>query len=222
MKEISVLKKIEAGALEYPEKAKKLSVTNNESLSSANTFLVSIKRMRREINNAFDPIIKKAHEAHREALATKKRYDQPLIEAEMIVKPLIASYMAELARKRREAEEATRRAEEERRRKEAERIAAAVDESEADGDVSGIAEILSEDEPEIKPVEYVPAPKLEGTSIRKIWKWKVVDIDKIPREYLIVNPNMISAEMRDKKGETNIPGIQVYSEDSVSTRGGYG
>jgi len=72
--------------------------------------------------------------------------------------------------------------------------------------------------PETKPVEYVPAPKLEGTSIRKIWKWRLDKIELVPREYLIVNANAIMAAIRENKGATKIPGIQVYSEDSVATR----
>ena len=77
---------------------------------------------------------------------------------------------------------------------------------------------MEEITPEVAPVEYVPAPKLEGTSIRKIWKWEVVDFDKIPKKYLIIDPSMVTAEVRQNKGNTNIPGIRAFTVDSIATR----
>jgi len=211
------LEQIKLDALKYPDQAKELKIVDDISLHTASNFLVSIRKLRKEINEAFNPIIEKAHAAHKEALSTKKRFDQPLIEAELIVKPQISNYMAMLARKQREAEAAAEKAEEEKRLKEEKQLAAAI-EAEDSGDLKKRDEIMEEITPEVAPVEYATAPKLKGTSIRKIWKWRVIDINIIPREYLIVNPNMITTEMRKSKGDTNIPGIQVYSEDSVATR----
>jgi len=212
------LQKLKTDTLLYPERAKEIKITDTLSLNSANSFLVSVKRMRMEINNAFDPIIKKAHEAHREAIETKKRFDKPLQAAEMIVKPQVAAYFGELARLRKEAEEAARKELEERNRKEEEQIEAAIKSEEA-GDTEKADEILNNEIPKVVPMEDTPIPKLKGTSIRQIWKWKLINFDKVPREYLIVNANAIMASIRENKGKTDIPGIRVYPIDIVSTRG---
>ena len=207
------LKQIEINALRYPAQAKGISITDELSLGSANTFLISIKGMRMQIARAFDPIIKKAHDAHKEALATKKQFDRPLVEAELIIKPQISNYMAELARKQRDAEELAEKAEEERRRK----LETAFKADEV-GDTEKAEDILKDVTPEIIKAEYIPQPKLTGTSIRKIWKWEVTDLNLVPRVYLQADSSKIGAAVRSAKGETHISGIRVYSEDSVATR----
>ncbi len=52
--------------------AKDHVVNDDISLDSANAFLLDIKRVRKEINKAYDPIIKKTHEAHKEAIGIKR------------------------------------------------------------------------------------------------------------------------------------------------------
>ena len=217
MERSNELKKLENETLKLKNSVMGIIVNDDISLNFANEFLISIKRSRKEINEAFNPIIKKAHEAHKEAIETKKKYEKPLIAAEMIVKPQIAAYFGALARKQREAEIAAEKAEEERRLKEEAQLKTAI-EAENKGDFEKRDEIMEDVIPETKPVEYVPAPKLAGTSIRKIWKWKLVNLELVPREYLIVNTNAIMASIRENKGATKISGIQIYSEDSVATR----
>lgn len=207
------LKKLQTDILLYPEQAKEIRITDTVSLGTANAFLVSIKKMRKEVSGAFDPIVKKAHDAHKEALETKKRYEEPLIAAELIIKPQISTYMAELARKQREAEELAKKAEEERRQK----LETAFKADEA-GDAEKAEDILKDVTPEVTKAEYIPQPKLTGTSIRKIWKWEVIDLNLVPRVYLQVDSSKIGAAVRSAKGETHISGIRVYSEDSVATR----
>lgn len=215
---MKVLEKLKSDVILYPEQAKGMTVTDTLSLGKANTFLVAVKSMRKEVGKTFDPIIKKAHESHREALEAKKKFEKPLIAAELIIKPQIASYFGKIERERRAAEEVARKAEEERTRKEEELLEEAI-QAEESGDAEKADEILAEEVPEVAAVEYPAAPKLEGTHIRKIWKWQVSDINLIPRKFLIVNPNMLTFEVRQNKGDTKIPGVNVYAVDVVSTRG---
>lgn len=208
------LKQIEINALKYPAQATEMVITDDISLNSANTFLISIKGMRMQINKAFDPIIKKAHDAHKEALATKKQFDHPLVEAELIIKSRISTYVAMLALRQREAEELAKKAEEERRQK----LEAAFKADDA-GDAEKAEDILKDVPPEATKAKYTPQPKLEGTSIRKIWKWELMDIKIVPLEYLQLDLVRIGREVRLHKEKAEIPGIRVYSEDLISTRG---
>lgn len=65
-----------------------------------------------------------------------------------------------------------------------------------------------------------------GTSsgLRGKWKARVVDIDKLPRRYMMPNPEMIAlalAQSKDKKTGVPsliIPGVQIYEETSLSVR----
>ena len=213
MNEIKGIEELKQKSLGIQDKAREIDINDEISLETASEFLIILKQGRKEVDKAFDPIIAKNHEAHKLAIATKKKYSDPWIAAELIVKPQISNYMAELARKQREAEEAARKAEEERRQK----LETAFKADEA-GDAEKAEDILKDVTPEVTKAEYIPQPKLTGTSIRKIWKWEVIDLNLVPRVYLQVDSSKIGAAVRSAKGETHISGIRVYSEDSVAIR----
>lgn len=51
---------------------------------------------------------------------------------------------------------------------------------------------------------------------RKAWKCELIDINQVPKEFLIItlNQNMVLASAR--AGNTNIPGVRLYQETSIS------
>lgn len=74
----------------------------------------------------------------------------------------------------------------------------------------------------IVPVEIVvpiPSniPKVKGLGFRPEWKWELVNIDLVPREYLMLNEPAIGGVVRSLKDKTNIPGIRAYS-DEIATK----
>jgi len=62
--------------------------------------------------------------------------------------------------------------------------------------------------------------KLEGTHIRQYWKWEVVDISKVPEEFLVqtVDKAMVEATIKRNKEKTSIPGIRVFLETIPITK----
>lgn len=198
----------------FPEQAKRIIVHNQKTLTVANEFLLDIKRMRKEINDTFDPIIDKAHKAHKEAIAKKKKYEAPLIEAEKAVKLQIGSYVSEQERLKREAEEKARKEEEERLRIEEEKIKEAKSLMAA-GEEETAEKVL--DEIPLQKIQDLPAiPGLTDTSVKMIWKWALDDINLVPREYLMPDSSKITAVVRAGKGKIRIPGIRIYPERSVA------
>lgn len=205
-------------ALPVPEQAKSLAITDDVSLSRGNELLLTIKDIRKQIADTFDPLAKKAHEAHKAILEQKKKAEAPLIEAEGIVKPAIARYMAEVERKRREEEERIRK--EMQKKAEEEALKAAL-EAEASGDHAE-AEAIIETPVFVPHVVAPPAPKLQGVSIRKITKFRVVDMKalvqsiargQVPIEAVMPNDTVIRASL---KSAQRWPGIEVWEEDSVA------
>ena len=76
---------ISTKAMTVPDKARAIEITDDTTYKGAAEFLLTIKDLRKQIDEAFNPIIDAAHNAHKEALAQKKRADAPLVEAEYII-----------------------------------------------------------------------------------------------------------------------------------------
>lgn len=69
-------------------------------------------------------------------------------------------------------------------------------------------------------VPVVPeAPvKVAGLSTRERWAFRVTDASKLPREYLMPDESAIRAVVNGLKGNTRIPGVEVYRDDTVTGR----
>ena len=84
--ETSITECFEEPVHETIAQANAIVVVSKETRISAGEYLRNIKYMQSEVANTFDPIIAKAHETHKEAVAQKKKYFEPLAEAEKILK----------------------------------------------------------------------------------------------------------------------------------------
>lgn len=91
-----------------------LVIVDQGTLSVANQFSIAVKRLRKEIDEAFDPIIEAAHRAHKTAIDKKRKYVEPVDTAERLVKGKIGAYLEEQDRIRREAERRVWEAEQEK------------------------------------------------------------------------------------------------------------
>lgn len=96
------------------DQAAAIIIRDQGSMAIANDFSIAIKKMRREIDEAFDPIIEAAHVAHKIALDKKRKYIEPVDAAERMVKGKIGAYLTEQDRIRREAERRAWEAEQEK------------------------------------------------------------------------------------------------------------
>ena len=196
--------------------AESITVDSHESFELAGQILVRIKTIRKNIAETFDGPIKAAHLAHKEIIAAKTKHDGPLDGAERTVKTKMGTYRqeqeriawAEQQRKEREAREA----EETRRLAEAEEL-------EKEGRTDE-AEQLIEAPIVVAVPPPPPPPKAEGVSMRKTYSYVVVDVNKIPRPYMIQNATLIGSTVRNQHeaAEKMIPGIKVIVTTGVSAR----
>lgn len=231
MNEPDTIKDIQVRATPLPKKASELRVIDAESYQDAAEFTLDLRAMRKEIDATFNPIIQKAHEVHKEALAQKKKIMDPVETAQRIVDGKISEYHEaekrrvgeENERLRREAEERALREEEERRLAEAVRM-------EADGN-RAMAEALL-DAPVIAPVVLAPtvasqAPKVDGLSIAILYSAEVENLmvlvqavahGRAPLGLLQVNQAALNGMARALKDAFSVPGCRVVAGSSV--RGG--
>jgi len=211
------IQKIEEKVLPLPDRAKAITVTDPEELEKAQGVLIAIKKMRVEVDKTFDPIIKKAHEAHKEAIEQKRKYTNPLDAAEKLLKPRISAYLLKLEEERREAERRERERLEAQKRAEEEQIQKAI-EAEENGDLEEAEKILDQEPVRFDPVAVPQKPALSNIHTRKNWKWRVVDPEAIPRKYLKIDEVKINKVVRILKNKADIPGIEVYQEQTVASR----
>ena len=208
---------IEAQGRELITTAGGFEIVTAADYAEAAGFLRGLKAYRDRVAEAFDSTVAAAHKAWKEATATRSRYEAPAAEAERIVKAKMGTYQAAAEKKRREEEtrlrlEAAKRAEEERSRKALEAL--------AEGNAAKAVETLLRPPAPVAVVVPRATPKVEGVSSRIEYRFRIVDAAALPREYLVPDEKKIAAEVRAKKGETKIAGVEVYEETIIAARAG--
>ena len=231
MSAIKAVEEVEQRALTLPEKATHIQIMDAETFKEAAEFTLTLRAVKKEIDNTFDPIVKKAHEAHKEAVAQKKKVMEPVEQAQKIIDRKIGDFHAEQERirkaeedrLRKEAEEQARKEEEERRLEEAARLEQEGDSAMADAILE--APILPQ--PVVVPKVATQAPKVEGLSVSKIYKGEVVNLAQLiqavaqgraPIGLLEVNQTALNGMARALKEAFNVPGCRVVVESSVRGR----
>ena len=214
----SLIETLSSEALTYPAKAKEIKVRDQVSLDAANAFLRGVKGLLAKIAETFDPIVKRAHEAHKQAIEKKKQHEEPLVRAEIIIKAEICRYLMEQVRIHREAEEKAKREADAKEKARLQKMQDAIDAENAGKPEE--AEKHFEEAIAIEPPKPIipPAVKAQGTSLRKDLKWRVVDSAAIPRQFLMVDRALIEAVFKLQREKMSIPGIETYEKTTVITR----
>jgi len=213
------VERIKTTVTDVVREASAIAITTDEELQVAAEFLrVRVKAVLKEIDLTFDPIVRRAHETHKEALAQKARHAGPLLAAEKALKRVIGDYQA--AEKRRLAEERRRLEAEARETAERERLAEA-ERLEAEGHTEEAEAALNAPIiPEAVPVRE--AATVRGVSTRVVWKFRIINADLVGRDFCSPNEPAI-ASLVGKMGEKAagiIGGIEVYQDTVVSSRAG--
>jgi hypothetical protein len=207
---------------------KAIEIVDTPSYERAGEFLKGIKTLRKKIAESLDPVIAKAHEAHKASVKLKKDHEAPLIQAEGLLKQRIGSYHDELERLRR-LEEA-RLAKEAKEREEEARLeeAAAL---EAAGETEEAEKLLNDPPPPLPPpVAAVEQPKVAGVTHKVLYEAELFDLDKLiaaahadpkstARQLLAFDQKAANQMARASKGHLNVPGVRVKSKRSVSAAG---
>lgn len=217
MNEVAIKPEIERGIQEVETAAKGIVVGSNEERIYAMEFLRRIKSQKAAIVNFFSEPKQKAHDAWKSIVSREKFFTNRIDRAEQIIKKEITLFDDEQERIRRERQAKLQAEADEKARKERERL-----EKRAAG-----LKTLEKKEEALRAAEEVVAPvvhvepeieKTEGEARQTVWKARIVDVDKIPREYMIPNEKAINAVARSTKGQIAIPGVEIYSENILKVR----
>lgn len=170
------------------------------------------KALARAITDDFEPSRVAAKAAYDNVLKQRDKYVDPLVQVEKLVKAAQTTFereeyeKAEKERMRLQAI-ADKQAQAERERLEREAAKLKTPElAEARREMAAAI---------VAPVVTVPIiAKAEGTSAAKIWKARVVDPAKVPREWMIVDQKALDAFAKSTKGTKQIEGVEFYPETS--------
>jgi len=218
----SVESELRAAGNATVEAARAIKITTNDDYEGAGKFLVEIKKRAKQVEGYWKPLKEKARAAWQDVVDKEKAMLAPLNKAEKIIKADMVRYTAEQEAARRAAEEeARRRQQEERDRLLAEAIAA----EKAGNSASAAASVAMAEmvEDMAAPVVVPEAPKAAGVSVRKSWKARVVDADKVPvaANGIVIRPIDAAALnniARLTKGTAQIPGVEFYEESTIGAR----
>ena len=194
--------------------ANNFEIKTQEHYANCANFKKICAAMRKKILETFDPIVKKSKNAYDEARGQRDKHLEPVISAENIAKNKVKQYENEQFKIQQEAERKARMIAEEKARKERERIERQAEKAIEKGQDEK-AETLIEKAEEVMPEPVTVMPtidRVKGMGIRRLWKFRIVDATKIPREYFKIDEMKIGQVVRALKENTNIAGIQVYQE----------
>ena len=188
--------------------AVEIAVTNQESYIAANDQIGKLQTLRKNIVAEFADTKKAAAEAHKRVCALEKKFLDPVDQRITAFKNATTRWYA--------AEQARIRAEEERKRREAEEAARLAAEAEQAGDEAFALEAVAEAAAVESTITVMP--NVKGTSMREVYKAVVVDVDALPREYMMPNQSLIDQVVQKTKGALKIPGVRIEKTYINSTR----
>jgi len=192
-------------------KAVKVTVTDQKSLSVAETILVQVKDIIKGVIEYFEDPIKKAHAAHKAILAKKNEALDPLLKAEKFLKNAVKDYLVE--------EERARRAAEEQRKFEQEALLSKLDTERDKGDTKAADKTFEKiEEIHEKSMKIEETPQMVGVTKKTLIRWKVSDLDLVPRDLLTVDKPKVDEIVKRMKMNASIPGIEVYEDVSIALK----
>lgn len=118
---------------------------------------------------------------------------------------------AEEERRKREADEARKKAEEEALAK-----AVALEEAGKADEASAVVNDAASAPAPVQAIGPVRGDLGSVASVRKIWTFEVVDVAKVPAEYVEVKSTAVNAAIR--AGVREIPGLRIFEKDSIAVR----
>ena len=220
-------KSLEERALTWPEQARAVAVISDQSTySKVGEMLSAIKGLRSEIDETFNEPIKKAFEAHRAMIDSKRRVEAPLVEAERVLKGAVGTFEADQRLLRREEEERQRKLMEQQ-------------EQQLQFDNALAAENLGSSPEVVNAVLGTPVPvapvvvgrmfeRPAGVSTAEMYKAEVTDLlalcravadGRVSREFILPNMTALNGTARALKSTMSVPGVKVVVETVTRVRG---
>lgn len=191
--------------------AQALTIKTAGDYAMAGELCKAVKGGIKRVTDFFAPMVRANLEATRRTNEAKRQLLDPLTEAERVIKRKQLDWYTEqerarAAEQRRLQAEADAKAERER--------AALLKKAEA-VKTPERQEAYREQAATVQAsvvTVATAAPAVKGQSVRKKWRARVVDSNKVPRAWLIVNDPALQAYAAATKGAVPVDGVEFYEE----------
>jgi len=197
-----------------------ITISNQEQYEGASEFLKRVKAKIKDLDTLRKSITKPLDTAKQKVMDLFNPPITALKRAESGVKREMIKYDTEQEKIREEHQKKLQQQAEEKARKEREALEARAKKWEEKGKEEK-AEALREQAEEIEPEAPVVAPieqKPKGVSYREKWSAEVIDVNQVPREYMIPNQQALDKVAQATKGSITIPGVKFKKEKILSSR----
>lgn len=196
-------------------------VKDNTALLSAGNELKTIKGKLNELDSLRKGMTRPLDAAKKAIMDFFRIPQERLEKAESTIKRAMLTYQQEQERIRLKEEARLRdlALKEEARKKAA--LDARADKAEANGNLEKAEELRQQKEQVFAPAPVLASTvaKVDGVSTKKVWKYRIVDANAIPRDYMMPDTVKIGAVVRATKGTMNIPGVEIYAEETLAASG---
>jgi len=214
---VTVPEEVKTGIEKAVEWSTALVVEDQQTRDNAMGVLKRCKTRFKAVMDSFDAQVKAAKAAHTLALEHRKKFTDPLDQIERTIKAAVVKFDSEQERIRMTEQRRLQAEADERARKERESLekrAAKLKTEERKDALREQAESI------VAPVIEVAkvAEKVQGESVSKIWKARIVNPKDVPREWLIVDEKSLNAFARATKGTKDVEGVEFYAETSLRVR----
>lgn len=198
---------------------KGLKITNPEIYNHLTTALKEIKGRIKDLTDKRKEITGPIDKAKKAVMDLFRNPINLYTQAENNIKSAMITYTDEQEAARKKEEDRLRREAVAREKKEKEKLKKKAIKADEKGDTDKAEELRdqAEDVKVAAPIMPSNIGKVSGITYKTTWKFKVVDVNKIPREYLIPDEKAIREVVEATKGKLEIEGIEIYSEKSVAS-----
>lgn len=192
----------------YLAVAKSFKIETPEQYALVDAHCAAGLELKKKIEADFKDSKGKAHDAWKAIVAQEKGHLDGIEEGRRVCKGLLVAY---------DEAQAAVRAKEEARLREVARLAAedealAKAERAAEFGDAAAADAIMAAPVVVAPVRLAADTPKRTTVLRTVWKARIIDPNKVPREYCVPNEKAINALATATKGAIKVEGVEFYQE----------
>jgi hypothetical protein len=187
------------------------AIATVEDLAAAVDARAQLGAMRQRVTSYFEPLKRMAHQLHKALCDKENAILKPIDTSDRMIAAAMSAYKAEQDRARR-----AREVEEQARVQRAQEAAALAEAAalERQGESALAAAVVEDALTAPPPVVVEPDPIRDtGAKFRRVWKYRIVDAARVPRDFLKLDDVKIGAYVRAMKSSGDIPGVDIYAVD---------